>query len=100
LQAYRRFLPWLATRPVDRLSVSSKNSTLSNVNCQGLRDTRQAEWRILYEIDDAIHLVTVLRVEHRADVCKAVVAALADLTVIEAVTACGSSRTLTTRLLS
>jgi hypothetical protein len=39
LQAYRRFLPWLATRPVDRLSISSKNSTLSNVNCQGLRGT-------------------------------------------------------------
>ncbi len=34
----------------------------------GIHSARREDFRILYEIDDAIHLVTVLRVEHRADV--------------------------------
>lgn len=34
----------------------------------GIHSARRGAFRILYEIDDAIHLVTILRVEHRADV--------------------------------
>jgi mRNA interferase RelE/StbE len=34
----------------------------------GIYSARRGAFRILYEIDDEIHLVTVLRVEHRADI--------------------------------
>ncbi len=34
----------------------------------GIHSARRGAFRVLYVIDDAIHLVTVLRVEHRADV--------------------------------
>jgi mRNA interferase RelE/StbE len=34
----------------------------------GVHSARRGAFRILYQIDDVIHLVTVLRVEHRADV--------------------------------
>ena len=34
----------------------------------GIYSARRGAFRVLYEIDDEIHLVTVLRVEHRADV--------------------------------
>lgn len=34
----------------------------------GIYSARRGAFRILYEIDDEIPLVTVLRVEHRADV--------------------------------
>jgi mRNA interferase RelE/StbE len=34
----------------------------------GVHSARRGAFRILYEIDDVIRLVTVLRVEHRADV--------------------------------
>ncbi len=34
----------------------------------GVYSARRGAFRVLYEIDDEIHLVTVLRVEHRADV--------------------------------
>jgi mRNA-degrading endonuclease RelE of RelBE toxin-antitoxin system len=33
----------------------------------GIYSARRGAFRLLYEIDDGIHLVTVLRVEHRAD---------------------------------
>ena len=36
--------------------------------CTRRRSVRRGAFRILYEIDDVIRLVTVLRVEHRADV--------------------------------
>lgn len=35
---------------------------------KGVHSARRGAFRILYEIDEEIHLVTVLRVEHRADV--------------------------------
>jgi mRNA interferase RelE/StbE len=35
---------------------------------EGIHSARRGAFRILYEIDDEIRLVTVLRVEHRADV--------------------------------
>lgn len=35
---------------------------------KGVHSARRGAFRILYEIDDGIRLVTVLRVEHRADV--------------------------------
>jgi mRNA-degrading endonuclease RelE of RelBE toxin-antitoxin system len=34
----------------------------------GVYSARRGAFRILYEVDDEIRLVTVLRVEHRADV--------------------------------
>jgi mRNA interferase RelE/StbE len=34
----------------------------------GVHAARRGAFRILYQIDDVIHLVTVLRVEHRANV--------------------------------
>lgn len=34
----------------------------------GIRSARRGAFRVLYEIDDARREVTVLRVEHRADV--------------------------------
>ena len=34
----------------------------------GLYSARRGTFRVLYRIDDAEHLVTVVRVEHRADV--------------------------------
>ncbi len=34
----------------------------------GIHSARRGAFRVLYEIDDKIGLVTVLRVEHRADV--------------------------------
>lgn len=33
----------------------------------GLYSARRGTFRVLYRIDDAEHLVTVIRVEHRAD---------------------------------
>ena len=33
----------------------------------GLYSARRGTFRVLYRIDDAEHLVTVVRVEHRAD---------------------------------
>jgi len=35
---------------------------------EGVYSARRGAFRILYEIDDGIRLVTVFRVEHRADV--------------------------------
>lgn len=35
---------------------------------KGVHSARRGAFRVLYEIDDGIRLVTVLRVEHRADV--------------------------------
>ena len=35
---------------------------------KGVHSARRGAFRILYEIDDGSRLVTVLRVEHRADV--------------------------------
>ncbi|MGQ0775756.1 MAG: type II toxin-antitoxin system RelE family toxin [Pseudonocardiales bacterium] len=35
---------------------------------EGVYSVRRGAFRILYEIDDGIRLVTVFRVEHRADV--------------------------------
>lgn len=34
----------------------------------GIRSARRGAFRVLYEIDDRHRLVTVLRIEHRADV--------------------------------
>ena len=35
---------------------------------KGVHSARRGAFRVLYEIDDGIRLVTVLRVEHRSDV--------------------------------
>ncbi len=35
---------------------------------KGVHSARRGAFRILYEIDDGVRLVTVFRVEHRADV--------------------------------
>ncbi|MFN2495252.1 MAG: type II toxin-antitoxin system RelE/ParE family toxin [Pseudonocardiaceae bacterium] len=34
---------------------------------QGVHAARRGAFRVLYEIDDVIRLVTVVRIEHRAD---------------------------------
>lgn len=34
----------------------------------GIHSARRGAFRVLYEIDDRLRLVTVLRIEHRADV--------------------------------
>lgn len=39
-----------------------------NHELKGIHSARRGAFRVLYEIDDKIGLVTVLRVEHRADV--------------------------------
>ncbi len=33
----------------------------------GVHSARRGAFRVLYEIDDQLHLVTVIRIEHRAD---------------------------------
>lgn len=35
---------------------------------KGVHSARRGAFRVLYEIDDGVRLVTVFRVEHRADV--------------------------------
>ncbi len=41
---------------------------LHNEVIKGIHSARRGAFRVLYEIDDGVRLVTVFRVEHRADV--------------------------------
>ena len=36
----------------------------------GLWAARRGAYRLIYEIDDDHHIITVLRIDHRADVCR------------------------------
>jgi mRNA-degrading endonuclease RelE of RelBE toxin-antitoxin system len=38
------------------------------MNSKGVHSARRGAFRVLYEIDDGVRLVTVFRVEHRAGV--------------------------------
>ena len=35
---------------------------------EGMYSARRGDFRVIYEIDDALHVVTVLAIDHRSDV--------------------------------
>jgi mRNA interferase RelE/StbE len=53
---------------INNLAITPRPQGIEKVQSTGLWRIRQGDYRVVYEIDDKAHLVTVVRVGHRREV--------------------------------